>query len=105
MTDYPVVAFLCAAGAFTTVVLAEGGDTIAEATEIAALPFVDAGTTLGFNDDADEVCPYEGSTSPDVFYKYTPEADELVDIRLGGRVLRDGSCRERTVRSRGRRGA
>ena len=36
-----------------------------------ALPFSDEGTTIGFEDDYDEVCPYSGSLSPDVVYMMT----------------------------------
>jgi hypothetical protein len=49
------------------------GDTVAD-------PFIApgfgtyTGTTVGFHDDYDEVCPYSGSTSPDVVYAYTPAA-------------------------------
>ena len=58
----------------------QGGDTIATATVIAALPYDDTGTTAGYANDYDEVCPYTGSTSPDVVYKYSPTSDMLVDI-------------------------
>jgi len=58
------------------------GDTIEECWTIAALPFNDANTTCGFSDDYDEVCPYAGSTSPDVVYAYEPPADMCVSIRL-----------------------
>ncbi len=60
----------------------QGGDTVDDATVIDALPFNDTGTTMGFNDDYDEVCPYEGSTAPDVVYSYTPAVDEDIDITL-----------------------
>ena len=44
----------------------QGGDTILDAVEV-TLPVVDgSGTTVGYNDDYDEVCPYTQSTSPDV---------------------------------------
>ncbi len=59
-----------------------GGDTCANATVITALPYSDTGETCSFVDDYDEVCPYSGSTSPDVVYEYTPAADIVVDISL-----------------------
>ncbi len=59
-----------------------GGETIATATVIPALPFSDAGNTCDFVDDYDEVCPYTGSTSPDCVYAFTPGADVMVDIFL-----------------------
>ncbi len=59
-----------------------GGETIAEATVIAALPYTDAGNTCAAIDDYDEVCPYTGSTSPDVVYSFAPSADVVVDVFL-----------------------
>ena len=60
----------------------QGGDTCETATEIASLPYSDTGTTDGYENDYDEVCPYAGSISPDVVYSYTPAADEFIDIDL-----------------------
>jgi len=55
-------------------VLRQGGDTI-----LSAVPIVigDAlnGTTAGYVNDYDEVCPYSGSTAPDVVYTFTPSYD------------------------------
>jgi len=62
----------------------QGGDTIFDATVIPALPFTDVGTTAGYTDDYDEVCPYSGSTSPDVVYVFTPGADMVVNLDLCG---------------------
>ncbi len=59
-----------------------GGETIETATEIVFLEFLDTGNTCGFLDDYDEVCPYPGSTAPDVVYSYTPNQTEWVDIDL-----------------------
>lgn len=59
-----------------------GGEDIATATVIPGLAFMDAGNTCGYIDNYDEVCPYTGSTSPDVVYSYTPAADVVVDIFL-----------------------
>ena len=41
-----------------------------------SLDFTDTGTTTGYADDYDEVCPYSGSTSPDVVYHYVPEGPQ-----------------------------
>ena len=58
----------------------QGGDTIETATVIPSLPYSTSGTTAGFNDDYDEVCPYSGSTSPDVVYAWTADFTGAVDI-------------------------
>ena len=62
----------------------QGGDTIFDATIIPGLPYSDAGTTAGYNNDYDEVCPYSGSTSPDVVYEYTAPVNIDVNIDLCG---------------------
>jgi hypothetical protein len=62
-------------------VLLQGGDNILTATAIEELPFSDEGTTAGYIDDYDEVCPY-ASTSPDVVYSYEAPADMSVYITL-----------------------
>jgi len=67
--------------------LDQGGETCALATVIGALPYNDNGTTVGYVNDYDPGawgtgCPYTGSTSPDVVYKYTPTTNETVDINL-----------------------
>ena len=62
----------------------QGGDTIADATVIPSLPFTDTGTTAGYIDDYDEVCPYTESTSPDVVYSFTPVGNATVHIDLCG---------------------
>jgi len=49
----------------------QGGDTIFDAQVIPSLPFWDSGTTAGYTDVYDEVCPYTGSISPDVVYSFT----------------------------------
>jgi hypothetical protein len=59
-----------------------GGETCATATVIGALPYTDSGTTAGAVNDYDEVCPYTGSTSPDVVYSYTPASNTSVSISL-----------------------
>ncbi|TWT40299.1 hypothetical protein RAS1_40070 [Phycisphaerae bacterium RAS1] len=61
----------------------QGGDTCASATALAgALPITVSGTTIGYANDYDEVCPFTGSTSPDVVYSYSPTTDILVEINL-----------------------
>jgi hypothetical protein len=66
------------------VVHRQGGDTIFDATVIPGLPYNDTGTTLGYFDDYDEICPYTGSTSPDVVYTFTPTENVSVLIDLCG---------------------
>jgi len=60
----------------------QGGDTCATATVIGALPYSDIGTTIGYANDYDAVCPYTGSTAPDVAYVFEPAEDLLVDLTL-----------------------
>jgi hypothetical protein len=61
----------------------QGGDTIATAFTIPALPYIDTGTTTGYANDYDEVCPFD-SMAPDVVYAYTPLSEEIVIIDLCG---------------------
>jgi hypothetical protein len=76
----------------------EGGEDCASATAIASLPYSATGYTCDNNDDYDEVCPYSGSTSPDVVYSYTPSTNEAIDIDLYGSsydtkvYVYDGTC-------------
>ncbi|HIB31538.1 MAG TPA: hypothetical protein EYO45_00285, partial [Candidatus Marinimicrobia bacterium] len=46
------------------------GDVIDNPFVVTGIPFEATGTTEGFNDDYDEVCPYTGSTSNDVVYMF-----------------------------------
>ena len=62
----------------------QGGDTIDDATVIPGLPYLITGTTAGYIDDYDEVCPYTGSTAPDVVYSFTPDSDVQIDVDLCG---------------------
>jgi hypothetical protein len=62
----------------------EGGETIATAIPIAGLPFNDSGNTCDNINDYDEVCPYSGSTAPDVVYSYTPAVNRSIRIDLCG---------------------
>lgn len=59
-----------------------GGENIGSAVNIPALPYSDSGNTCGFLNDYDEVCPFTGSTSPDVVYAYTPGAAGSIDVSL-----------------------
>jgi hypothetical protein len=68
-------------GALTTAVLTvssygQGGDTVGQAVPITqnVLTF---GTTVGYTNTADEVCPYTGSTSPDVWYSYSNNGEPI----------------------------
>jgi len=58
-----------------------GGETIATAVPIFALPYTDVGNTCNFLDDYDEACPWTGY-APDAVYAYTPGANITVDISL-----------------------
>ncbi|MCB0806146.1 MAG: hypothetical protein KDC05_10140, partial [Bacteroidales bacterium] len=63
----------------------QGGDDIATAVVLSgALPITSSGTTSGYTDDYDEICPYGPSTAPDVVYSYTPAGNQDVDIDLCG---------------------
>lgn len=60
----------------------QGGNDFATALPIASLPFSATGTTLGYTNNYDAVCPYTGSTAPDVVYSYTPAANGVINISL-----------------------
>jgi len=64
-------------------VLRQGGDTIADAVPI-PIPYEIVGSTTGYSNDYDEVCPYDGSVAPDVVYSLAPAADVAVNIDLAG---------------------
>ena len=59
-----------------------GGEDIATATVIPSLPYLDSGSTCGYQNDYDATCPYTGSLSPDVVYRYTPANDTAIDVDL-----------------------
>ncbi len=59
----------------------QGGDTCGAAVGLGALPATVSGTTIGYANDYEEVCPYS-STSPDVVYSYTPAANMTVIASL-----------------------
>ena len=58
----------------------QGGDTIETCTTIGGLPYYTTGTTAGFVHNYDEICPYSGSTSPDVVYCWVADFTGAVDI-------------------------
>ncbi len=58
------------------------GETCASAALISAVPFNGTGNTCDCLNDYDSACPYTGSTSKDTVYRYTPSADQCVDISL-----------------------
>lgn len=64
--------------------LRQGGDTVETALVVGTLPFSETGTTTGYTNDYDAVCPYTGSTAPDVVYEYSPAADERISVDLCG---------------------
>lgn len=75
--------FAIVAGLSASVTLGQGSDLPdgSPCSVIGALPFASTGTTTGLDcngngifDDFDAVCPFSGSTSPDVFYSYQAAA-------------------------------
>jgi hypothetical protein len=65
-------------------VIRQGGDTIEDAVFISAIYQEYTGTTVGYTNDYDEVCPYTGSTAPDVVYEVNFEHGLVCDIDLYG---------------------
>ena len=64
-------------------VIRQGGDTVADAVMV-ALPVINmTGTTAGYNDDYDEICPW-GSSSPDVVYTFIPDYDMSINVNTLG---------------------
>jgi len=58
-----------------------GGDTCLTATLLPEqLPIAVTGTTVGYANNYDEICPYPGSVAPDVVYAYAPP--EGVNVRI-----------------------
>jgi len=57
-------------------------DDVGSAVVIGGLPYSFVGTTEDCVDNYDEVCPYSGSTSPDVVFEYTPAADQIINLSL-----------------------
>ena len=64
----------------------QGGDTIADAVLVTIPVFDRTGTTTGYTDDYDEVCPYTNSTSPDVVYTFFPNVAGILDFDMLGSV-------------------
>jgi hypothetical protein len=61
----------------------QGGDTILDAVPI-IIGGTYTGTTIGYNDDYDEACPFEGSTAPDVAYSIVSDRDLWITLDLLG---------------------
>ena len=59
-----------------------GGEDVATAANIPALPYSDSGNTCAYLHDYDEICNYSGSLSPDVVYKFSPGADMSIDVDI-----------------------
>jgi hypothetical protein len=59
----------------------QGGENAGSAVPIPQNIAV-SGTTVGFLNDSDEVCPYAGSTSPDVYYSYSDSGNYNLNISL-----------------------
>ncbi len=60
----------------------EGGETIEDAVVITTFPYSDTGATCDNVNDYDEVCPYTGSTAPDVVYVFTCPNDDCLTVDL-----------------------
>ncbi len=59
----------------------QGGDDISSATVIAAMPYTDNGTTVGYADDYEEDCAGEGVQGfADVVYEYTSPDSGLLNV-------------------------
>jgi hypothetical protein len=62
----------------------QGGDTVGDATPIPGLPYNDTGATCQYANDYDAVCPYTGSTAPDVVYSLALADDVGLTVDLCG---------------------
>ncbi len=64
----------------------EGGETIADAIPIppGVWNWADSGATCDNLDDYDEICPFSGSTSPDVVYSYQYDGCKYITFDLYG---------------------
>jgi hypothetical protein len=49
-------------------IILQGGDNINDATLINSLPYTDSGTTAGYINDYEEMCPFASGSAPDVVY-------------------------------------
>ncbi len=68
----------------TPVAPRQGGETIETAFPIPSLPFADTGTTAGYLDDYDEVCPMGGNIAPDVVYRFESTMPQSIEVDLCG---------------------
>jgi len=58
------------------------GDTVEDPFVIGSMPFTATGNTCNFVNDYDYACPYTGSTSADVVYKFVPTMTDVFNIDL-----------------------
>ena len=58
------------------------GDTVEDPFIITGPYFTDSGNTCNFVNDYDYACPYTGSTSADVVYRYVPTVNTAITIDL-----------------------
>lgn len=58
------------------------GEDCDDAFLITSLPFSADGTTAGFNNDYDEVCPFDTSTAPDAVYRFDCNENVRVTVSL-----------------------
>ena len=64
--------------------LNQGGDSIAVATPITAIPYLAQGTTCGYHNTYNPTCDGTTSRGNDVVYSFAPEDDITVQISLCG---------------------
>lgn len=76
------VALVIALGCSSFAVAGQPGENCDSAFVIPALPYSTFGSTATFEDDYDEICPYNTLGSPDVVYSYTPSEDLVMDVTL-----------------------
>ncbi|MFH1374667.1 MAG: thrombospondin type 3 repeat-containing protein [bacterium] len=61
----------------------QGGDVFSSALQIPGYPYLDSGTTVGYNHDYADTCgSYPESSAPDVVYKFTPAESLFVTVAL-----------------------
>ncbi len=65
-------------------VIRQGGDTIFDAIYLAIPAANVTGSTAGYSNDYDEICPYPESWSPDVVYRVAPTRDMELDFDMFG---------------------
>ncbi len=69
------------------------GDTCNDPKIIPALPYSDIDDSSNFLNDYDEACPYKGSTSADVVYRFVPDHDMSITATL----CNDDTCYDTKV--------